>query len=631
MCGIVSILSTQPGVDRDSLKHALRALDHRGPDEQHDWIASHGRVGLGHTRLSIIDLRSGSQPMANEDGTIRAVVSGEFYDFERIRRDLQSRGHFLKSRSDSEILIHLYEESGTDCLAQLRGEFAFVLWDERRRRLFSARDRFGIKPLFYAWHQSSLYLASESKALFAAGVPAEWDCESVYQNLFFCLLQNRTLFKGIRQIPPGHFMLANDRGAELTCYWDVDYPLRGADDGVVSQRQRIQRIEHLLTEAVRLRMRADVPIGCYLSGGIDSSSVLYLASQETSEPLTGFTIVFPGAEHDESPQAATAASHAGAHFEPIRVDDADLADCFREATLHGEMIQYNAHGTARFLLSRAVQEAGCKVVLAGEGADELFAGYYFCSAALRSSGWGRYARFLLRHVRPRSRAEERVHQVSPWLARRISLMGFPPPLIDSLARKVEVLDSILRPDFRSAFRGYDPYQVFFDSVDYRGQLKDREPVKQVLYLWLKSLFVNYVLAAERLDMAHAVEVRLPFLDHKLFEYGSSLPVQDLSSEGETKAIFRKAMQSHLPRSLWSRPKHAFWAPSASPMEGNRLHSFTQEVLRSDLVSSIPFFDQKNVIKLLDQLPGMSRADRASLDPVLLMLVSMSLLHEQFQL
>lgn len=634
MCGIVAILSGQPGVDEGCLERAIRTLGHRGPDERHSWIAPSGRVGLAHARLSIIDLYTGSQPMASEDGRVRAVVSGEFYDFERIRRELQSRGHSFQSASDSEILIHLYEESGPASLAQLRGEFSFVLWDGGQRQLFAARDRFGIKPLFYARHASSLYLASEAKALFAAGVPASWDFESVYQNLFFSLLQDRTLFSGVRQVPPGHFMLANDRGTELTSYWDVDYPLQGESERATSEDDRLERIEHLLGEAVRLRMRADVPIGCYLSGGIDSSAVLQLASREASRPLTGFTIAFSGREHDESAQAAAAASHAGAHFVPFRVGDQDLADCFRKAIFHGEMIQYNAHGTARFLLSQAVQEAGFKVVLAGEGADELFAGYSFCSAALRKSpspGWRQYVSFLLGRIRPASPAQRQVHRISPWLAHRVALMGFPAMLIDSLAKKVGLLESILTSDFISDFQEYDPYRMFFNSLDYRGRLKDREPVKQVLYLWLKSLFVNYVLAAERVDMAHAVEVRLPFLDHRLFEYGSRLPARDLSSDGQNKAIFRKAMRPHLPKSLWSRPKHAFWAPSTSPLEGNRLHSFTQDVLRSDLVSSIPFFDHHKVVALLDRMPAMNRSDLISHDPILMMLVSMSLLHEQFQL
>jgi asparagine synthase (glutamine-hydrolysing) len=634
MCGIVSIFSRQHQVQEASLMRALNALRHRGPDEQRCWVDPNSRVGLGHARLSIIDPATGSQPMVSEDGQIHIVVSGEFYDFERIRSDLETRGHHFRSRSDSEILIHLYEEMGTSCIEHLRGEFAFVLWDEGSRQLFAARDRFGIKPLFYAWYRDTLYLASEAKGLFAAGVPGSWDHESVYQNLFFCLGQERSLFKNVRQIPAGHYLIADRRTTTLKCYWDIEYPLEKGLDNRLSESECISQVQDLLNESVRLRMRADVPVGCFLSGGLDSSSVLQLASKESREPLVAFTVAFNQSDHDESRQAALAASHAGARFKPLPVSEPDFVDCFRETVWHGEMIEYNVHGTARFLLSRAVRDAGYKVVLAGEGADELFAGYDFCSAALQGQGQselGHYLSLLFRFIRPQTHSERRVRSISPWLARRIRLLGFPPQLIDTMAQKANQLRSLLDSDFRSSFEDFDPYREFFDSLDYKGKIKGREPVKQVLYLWVKSLFVNYVLAAERLDMAHSVEVRLPFLDHQLFEYASLLPASLLTENGTSKSILRKAMRTYLPKSICDRPKHAFWGPASTHSEGNQLHAFTQDILRSRLAGSIPFFDQHNVIRLLDGMADLDGPSRASLDPVLLMLVSMCLLHEQFDL
>src|SRR5215510_3904010 len=224
MCGIVTVFSNDAPVSADLLARATQALHHRGPDGQRQWIAPHRRVGLGHARLSIIDLVTGDQPIANEDERLHIVVNGEFYDYERIQRELEQRGHRLRTRSDSEIALHLYEELGTQCLHQLRGEFALVLWDETNRTLFAARDRFGIKPLFYAFHNETLYLASEVKALFAAGVPRRWDAESLSCAVEFGGHQVRTLFDGVFQVPPGHYLLATDRHSQLVSYWDFNYP-----------------------------------------------------------------------------------------------------------------------------------------------------------------------------------------------------------------------------------------------------------------------------------------------------------------------------------------------------------------------------------------------------------------------
>ena len=224
MCGIVALYSRREPVSATKLERATKSLYHRGPDGQRQWISADRKVGLGHARLSIIDLSTGDQPIASEDERTRIVVNGEFYGFEAIQKELEGRGHRLRTRSDSEIALHLYEDFGTSCLQHLRGEFALVLWDETQRRVIAARDRFGIKPLFYAWHNGTLYMASEVKALFAAGVPARWDEESVYRSVAFGGHQMRTLYDGVFQIPPGHFMIVTEKHAQVNQYWDFDYP-----------------------------------------------------------------------------------------------------------------------------------------------------------------------------------------------------------------------------------------------------------------------------------------------------------------------------------------------------------------------------------------------------------------------
>ena len=633
MCGIIAICSKDKPIAAGALRRATQSLVHRGPDEQHEWMAPHGRAALGHTRLSIIDLFTGAQPIASEDGRFRIVVNGEFYDFERIRCELEKRGHRFSTRSDSEIALHLYEEMGPACLDRLRGEFVFAIWDEQDQTLFAARDRFGIKPLFYTRHDDTLYLASEVNALFAAGVPAAWDAESMFQNLFLCVDQDRTLFKDIRQLPAGHYLLAGPRSTEIVCYWDVDYPRTNGHTNHHSDADQIECLRSLLDEAVRLRMRADVPVGCYVSGGVDSSSMLGLASKHANGRVAAFTGAFDHADFNECETARRTAAHLGTDFMPVSVTERDFADVFVETVAHGEMVHYNAHGAARYRLSRAVQQAGYKVVLAGEGADELFAGYEFSrQALLTSNGNGslaKWPRLMFRMMSPKSLTQQRIARTSPWLSRISRGLALSPALLDYVAEKFTLLESMLATDFAREFQKRDPYREFLKQFKWRANLLGREPVKQILYLWMKSVFVNYVLAGERLDMAHAVEVRLPFLDHKLFEFARSLPASLLARNGGQKYILREAVKPFITDEVYHKTKQPFFAPPM--LIGNPMYELLQDLLRSDNFKSVPFFDRASVIRFLDDLPTLDDDTRRSMDPILFMMSSIAVLHHHHRL
>ncbi len=635
MCGIAAIFSHRRRVNAELLGKAVEQLRPRGPDDTGMWTDAAGRVGLGHARLSIIDAANGAQPMANEDGSLRLIVNGEFYDFERIRKDLEKLGHRFSTLSDSEIALHLYEQYGTNCLEHLRGEFAFAIWDSVHGELFAARDRFGIKPLFYAVDADNIYLASEVKAIFAAGFRPAWDHKSVFQHLYFSVDQDRSLFRGVRQVPPGHFLRIRDGGVSVKRYWDVDYPRSGGESFGLSSGDCVDGVRELLSEAVQLRMRADVPVGCYLSGGVDSSSVLGLAATYSSSPLTAFTIAFDHDDFNETESARLTAGFAGADYHPVPVKAADFAEDFEEAVWRGEMIHYNAHGAARFRLSRNVRDAGYKVVLAGEGADELFAGYDFSSQAVLSAenagGPGKWARIAMRMLLPKSRLQRGIARTSPWLARLSQGLAFPPHLLEYVAGKFDLLGGIIAPDIARRFDGRDPYREFFRQFDYRSTLYGREPAKQILYLWMKSVFVNYVLAAERLDMAHAVEVRLPFLDHKLFEFARSIPVTMLAENGRLKHLLREAVKPYVRPEVYDGLKQPFIAPPTDLVPGNPMFDLLQDHLRSESFAAVPFFDQRAVIRLLDELPAMDPARRASMDPVLFMMASYGILQSKYRL
>src|SRR4029077_13594103 len=302
--------------------------------------------------------------------TLHIIVNGEFYDFERQRRELEMRGHRFRTRSDSEIALHLYEEFGAHCLSHLRGEFAFVVWDSANQFFFAARDRFGIKPLHYAFVGDTLYAASEAKALFAAGVPARWDRESFFQYANSGLSSpNRTFFEGVFQVPPGHYLIATTNSFQILRYWDFDYPRAPDLARPLSDAAYIEQFRETLNEAVRIRMRADVPVGCYLSGGLDSCSVLGMAATHTSAPIQAFTLTFDQKDYDEGKIAEQMAARAGAKFCPIPIKQSDIADHLADALWHSETLFINGHGVSKFLLSRAVNAAGYKVVFTGEGSD----------------------------------------------------------------------------------------------------------------------------------------------------------------------------------------------------------------------------------------------------------------------
>jgi asparagine synthase (glutamine-hydrolysing) len=634
MCGIVAMRSKTGPISEEALRRATEALRHRGPDGERSWIAASGSVGLGHTRLAIIDPEGGAQPIVSEDGRCRIVVNGEFYGFEAIRRELEERGHRFRTRSDSEIALHLYEDMGTRCVERLRGQFAFVIWDDDEKTLFAARDRFGQKPLFYHESNGILYLASEVKALYAAGVARGWDTRAVYHVLHACPDEERSLFADVRQVPPGHILVSTHGGTRLACYWDVPPPTGERRTRDSDRATNVERIHELVRESVVLRMRADVPVGCLLSGGVDSSTILGIAASCSEEPVAAFTVGFDHPDYDESMGAREAARYAGADHTLLAITDRAIADHFQDAVWHAETVQYNAHGTARYLLSRAVRQAGYKSVLAGEGADEVFFGYEFSRSAARASTrptWLNWISLTWRLLRPSRRLNPGLGETSPWLARMASLLDLSPALLGRLAGGLGHLRSLCSPDLLREFEGYDIYHAYYRSCDKRAGISAWPPARQLTYLWLHSLFVNYHLAADRLDMAHGVEVRLPFLDHVLFEYAQQLPVSVLADPSRDKVLLREAVRPYVSPDVYSRAKKPFWAPPSGARHGNPLHELVQDTLRGTGVSAVPFLDRSAVVRLLDTLADLGGEEEAGVDSLLLLLTSISVLQERFRL
>ena len=640
MCGIVAFFSRNAPLSAATIDNAVRSLEHRGPDGHGCWLSNDNRVGLGHTRLSIIDLATGDQPIVSEDGRTRIVVNGEFYGYEAIRTELKDSGHRLRTQSDSEIALHLYEDLGTQALHRLRGEFAFILWDEKKRSIVAARDRFGIKPLFYAFHKEVLYLASEVKALFAAGVPARWDEESVFHSVEFGGHQVRTIFDGVFQVPPGHYLIATDKHIRLHQYWDFDYPRTTLNGSHRSDADYAAEFREALEEAVRIRLRADVPVGCYLSGGLDSCAVLGLAAKHHNGPIRAFTLTFDRAEYDEGGIAKEMAANAGAQFCPIPIQQDDLADHFADAIAQSETFCFNAHGVAKYLLSRAVRDAGYKVVLTGEGSDEILGGYpHFRRDMLLYNAHGQDPHVISSMLKELdqhnavSRGLLMPDGEAGNLNRVKNVLGFVPSWIEAFSARSLKMRALFSSTFSERAADVEGFQPFFDDIDVRGRLLGRDPLHQSLYLWAKTGLPGYILTmlGDRMEMAHSIEGRVPFLDHHVVELICSQPVNQKIRGMVEKYVLREAARDVITDTVYRRQKHPFLSPPATLAPEKKLSVFVQETLRGSALSSIPFFDQRKVVDLLDRLDTMDEGARVTNDQVLMTVVSACVLQERFHL
>jgi asparagine synthase (glutamine-hydrolysing) len=638
MCGIFAALSFTAGVSEESIAAGVAALGHRGPDGQRGWMDKTRRVGLGHARLRVIDLETGDQPLSNEDGRVTVVVNGELYDHTTVRAELEARGHRFATKSDSEILPHLWEDFGFECLPRLRGEFALVLWDRQREAMVAARDRFGVKPLYYATVGDRLYLASEAKALFAVGAPARWDHESFFQLCHLYYDQGRSLFHGVYQVPPGHYLVATASETRLVHYRDAGYPRRDEASADRTLTEHIARLQDALDEAVRLRLQADVPVACYLSGGIDSSTILALAARHRTEPIHAFTVGFEAEDYDESAAAAAMAEHVGARHHVLRVTDNCLADHFADAVWHSETINPNINGVAKYLLSKLARDAGFKVVLTGEGADEVAAGYEFL---VRDT--------LLYGVReprrpPRLRMLDELRGPGlPTGAGGVSTaavrqcLGFVPSWIEWCAEAAVHSRSLWSSDFSAAFRDRDPYRHFLETIDAAAHVDGREAAYQSLYLWNKSMFANLLLnqLADRMEMAHGIEGRVPFLDDRVVEVLRDTPLSMKIRGGEGKHVLRQAARPFVTDAVYRRRKQAFLAPPSVLHTHKRLRQMLQDRLRGEAMRAVPFFDHAAIVRFLDHLPRRPDAADAhrlvGVSNQLVYLASASVMQERFAL
>ncbi|MCC7386153.1 MAG: asparagine synthase (glutamine-hydrolyzing) [Deltaproteobacteria bacterium] len=631
MCGLFAILSRQGRIDPEDLTRGRDALGHRGPDGRGAWLSPDGAAGVAHTRLAVIDLLGGGQPFVSEDQKTVCAINGELYDFERTRDALEARGHRFQSRSDGEIALHLYEDHGPKCLDHLRGEFALIIWDARRRRLFAARDRFGVKPLCFLDTGARVYLASEAKAIFAAGEPAELDPEAFLRALTLQYPpEDRTLFRRIHQLRAGHFLVADAAGLRVERWWDLDFP-RSEDRAPVSDDAAAESVLAALDEAVRLRLRADVPVAIQLSGGLDSSLVLGLAARASPQPMACFGVGFPGAGgYDERAIAEDSAARAGARFSAIDAGPLDLIAALSDAVYASEGLAVNGHLMAKHLLHRAVRAAGFKVILTGEGSDEVFLGYpHFVRDLLGDRATeGELADLSAQHQASRGIMLPAGDALPLEALRR--RLGFVPTFLAAKATLGHRLRRLLRDDVVRALEARDPFAELLDEIDLGGQLAGRHPVDQSAYLWLKVAFAGYLLRTlgDGTEMWHGVEGRLPYLDHHVFVRARQLPPEQRMRGGIDKHVLRLAAREHVSPAVRARPKHPFLAPPLFQADG-ALPAAARDVLGSSRFRSGSFFDPAKVQAMIAQLPAQAPAERGPADAALMLVLTTALIAERF--
>lgn len=648
MCGIAGFIYADRNrpVDPETLVAMAAIQHHRGPDG-FGWQARDG-VGFSHARLSIIDLNQerGRQPFISADGRLMLTQNGELYDYQRLRADLTARGDRFRSKSDSELILHLYPRLGLDAsLPHLRGEFAFALHDSEQDVVHLVRDRFGIKPLYWTEIDGGLVFGSELKVLFAhPEVTRGFDSAGLYHQLMQTMVPGSTAFAGVHQVKPGHVVSIERRDGRLRIsdrrYWDMPFPQEHQREAPGNQEQYIDGVRERLIEAVQLRLEADVPVGCYLSGGIDSCSIIGLATASAQGAIKAFTIGFDNADYDETPIATEMAQATGADQEILRLNATHLYDHFEETLWHTERTIYNTLGVAKLLMSRRVNEIGYKVVLTGEGSDELFGGYPAFRRDMFLHG--------LDHMPPDERREwEAMLAESNKLFTGAMLsedtindpalnakVGFTPSCLQPWLASARRVPDLLHPDRRAELAHYSPGAAIADALD-RDALQGRHPLDRAQYVWIKTMLEGQILTwgGDRVDMANSMEARPPFLDHHLAEYAATLP-PSMRIHGRTeKYVLREAMKGLLPETLYKREKFAFMAPPAhtDPGKWAAMRVLAERHLNPETIAQAGLLDSKgvNAIFELHDAPDTSVATQTQLDAVINHLLGVQILHERF--
>jgi asparagine synthase (glutamine-hydrolysing) len=596
VCGICGQLSFDPdrAIQRRELDAMCASLRHRGPDDL--GIYHHGSIGLGAMRLSIIDLEGGHQPIANELGTIWATQNGEIYNFEELRADLLHKGHRFSTRCDTEVLVHLYEEYGDDFVSHLQGMFALAIWDEPRRRLLLARDRLGIKPLFYTIHDRRLIWGSEIKAILHADVPRQIDPIALDDFLSFDYVPGpRTIFAGVEKLQAGH-ILTWDGEVRLRRYWDIPGVERPTP---ADKHALVAELRALLEVAVRDAMVSDVPVGAFLSGGLDSSVVVALMSQVATEPVRTFSVGFQERSYNELPYARQVAQQYGTQHHEVIVEPR-IEQVIHELVEHFDEPFADSSAVAAYYVSQVAGQH-VKVVMSGDGGDEIFGGYTIYQADRLARLYRRLPRFLGERAIPRLvgrlPASDRKMSWDLKLRRFVEHARRDPMAAHGSWRMIfteEMKERLYADRAQPRHDSLNLLRAHFDGYP------QNDPLNRFMYVDTKVSLVDDMLTkVDRMSMAHSLEVRVPLLDHRVVEWMSQVP-SDLKVRGlNLKYLFKHVARELLPRTIVDRRKAGYHVPIPGWLK-HELRPLVDEQLGAEAVARQGIFDPAYVRLLLEE-------------------------------
>lgn len=635
MCGISGLLKLDGSrADRERLERMNASLRHRGPDAH--GVQTLGAVGFGHARLSIIDLQSGEQPMCNADGTLWITFNGEIFNYIEMRESLVKKGHRFLTRSDTEVILNAYREYGEDCVQHFNGQWAFAIWDKKQQKLFLSRDRAGIRPLFYTETADTFAFASEIKALLAySETSAEIDLRGLDQVFtFWSPVPPRTMFKSISQLPPGHSLTVEHGRVSTKQYWSLPFVTNDAIREI-TEGQAADELLDLLFDATRIRLRSDVPVGAYLSGGIDSTITTAIAKTIAKDQLRSFSITFKDAEFDESSYQREASAFIGTQHSNVSCSLADIARVFPDVIWHTEQPILRTAPAPMYLLSELVKESGFKVVLTGEGADEVLGGYDIFKEAKIRRFWGRnleshWRPLLLKRMYPYLKDIQR--QPPSYLKHffRITAEDLASPFFSHLPRweLTSRLKSLFSSEVRNEIKSYDAV----------GDLASELPTEfgswphfsQGQYLETVYFLAGYLLSSQgdRMAMAHSVEGRYPFLDYRIVEFAAKLSPNLKMKVLNEKYLLKRACQSLVPPSILSRVKQPYRAPDGASFFGPEAPDYVEELLSPEAIRKDGIFDAEAVRILVGKFHA-GRASSVKDNMALVGILSTELLIHQF--
>ena len=606
MCGIAGIIDFDRREDRAAdLRRMLRAMRHRGPDAT-GMYQSHN-ASLAHARLSIIDLAGGHQPLSNEDGTVWIVFNGEIFNYPELRADLIGRGHRFATQSDTEVIVHLYEEYGSGLFVHLNGQFALAIWDQRRQALLLGRDRMGIRPLFYHTDGRRLHIASEIKALFTdRRIPRRLDPQTL-ADIFTCWtpVDPLTAFEGIRQLPPAHFAIFDAGGLHCERYWQLDFGAAEVPSGAPAEWA--EELRALLLDAARIRLRADVPVGAYLSGGIDSTFISMLVKRHFNNRLHTFAVEFEDGRFDESRFQQMAVAALQTEHRGVRCTEQDVGALFPRVIWHAEVPVIRTAPAPLMLLSNLVRRCGFKVVLTGEGADEIFAGYNIFKESKIRRFWARHPDSacrprLLRRLYPYIFDDQSQPEAFLFGFFKKGLHETTSPVYSHLVRWRNTAH--LHSFFTAGYLPPADPDTFAARIigTLPAGFNGWHPLGQAQYLESTLFLTNYLLSSQgdRMAMANSVEGRFPFLDYRVVELAARMPPA-LRLHGLTEKYILKQIATHqIPEALIRRPKQPYRAPISRCFSGAAAPEYVAELLSENNLKRAGCFDPLRVGRLVQK-------------------------------